>query len=296
MMTPAELYGPWDVEGYQVRIECTEGIRLAVERGGKPLKSVPAAVRQSGDYAWISVSVEAVTQHRRHLKQLLENALTEEIPLSGEDLAMLALDLVGRPMLERVIVSADGVIGLPVLDLWALETLKGDMVQFTTPVTLAHPARLHVAHTLEDWDRWLGRRWFKQPFKQIRREIYIPNEGDRTTGSFSDRFVGEVVRWDQARALLEGRGWHRVTKSGAERHYQSARLTAHVEFRNPVSRDFSADDVVLNRIFFLPRGEQVVNRGKPGMPVVKVPPVVFSETLRDIGLVAVVARREPGWL
>jgi hypothetical protein len=32
------------------------------------------------------------------------------------------------------------------------------------------------------------------------------------------------------------------------------------------------------------------------MPLEKVPPVVFSETLRDAGLVATVARRDSGWL
>ena len=64
------------------------------------------------------------------------------------------------------------------------------------------------------------------------------------------------------------------------------------QFRNPVSRNFSNEDVVLARIFFLPRGEQVVNRGNPGLPVERVPPVVFSETLRDVGLIATVARRD----
>ena len=209
---------------------------------------------------------------------------------------MLALDPVGRPMLERLLLTADGVTGLPVLDLWALETLRGDLVQFTTPVTLTHSVRLHLARSLEEWNRWLGRRWFKQPFKQIRREIYLPNEGDRLTRTYSERFAGEVVRWDQARALLEGRGWYRVTKTCAERQYQRARLTAHLEFRTPVSRDFSNEDVVLSRVYFLPRGEQVVNRANPGLPLEQVPPVLFSETLRDLGLIATVARRESGWL
>jgi hypothetical protein len=296
VQTPYELYGPWDVDGYQVEIDCTDGVKLAVSKNGNRLKNVPPAVRQSGDYAWIQVTLDAATQHRRHLKALLENALAEEIPLSSEDLAMLSLDPVGRAMLGSVLVNADGTIGLPVVDLWALETLRGDVVQFTTPVTLIHPIRLHSSRTLEEWDRWLSRRWFKQPFKQIRREIYLPNDGDKATRGYTDRFAGEVVRWDQARALLEGRGWYRVTKAGAERQYHSTRVTGYLEFRTPMSRDFSSEDVVLNRIYFLPTGEQVVNRGNPGMPLEKVPPVVFSETLRDAGLVATVARRDSGWL
>lgn len=295
MHTPPELYGPWEVEGYQVEIDCADGVRLAVSRNGTRLKSVPPAVRESGDYAWIQMTLEAATQHRRQLKALLENALSEQLPLSSEDLAMLALDPIGRKLLEAVLVNADRTLGVPVLDVWGLETLRGDVVQLTPPVTLVHPAQLHAAGSLEEWDRWLGRRYLTQPFKQIRRELYLPNEGDRQSRTYTDRFTGEVVRWDQCRALLEGRGWHRVTKTGAERHYRRAKLTAHVEFRNPVSRQFSNEDVVLARIFFLPIGEQVVNRGNPGLPVERVAPVVFSETLRDVGLVAKVARREIAW-
>lgn len=293
MQSPPELYGPWEVEGYEVEIDCADGVRLAVSRGGTRLKRVPAVVRESGDFAWIRVTLEAAVQHRRQLRALLENALAEEVPLTGEDLAMLALDPVGRPMLGRVLVTSDGTVGLPVPDLWALETLRGDMVRFSTPVMLTHPARLHHAGVLADWDRWLGRRYLRQPFKQIRRELYLPNERDRTTRTFSDRFAGEVVRWNQARALLAGRGWHRVTKTGAERSFRLAKRTAHLEFRTPAARGFSSEDVVLSRIYFLPRGEQVVNRANPGIPVDRVHPVVFSETLRDVGLAATAARRDP---
>jgi hypothetical protein len=156
---------------------------------------------------------------------------------------------------------------------------------------VAHPARLEARGKLRDWDRWLSRRWVRQPFKQIRRELYVPNADDLRCRTFSDRFAGECVRWDQTRALLEGRGWYRVTKTGAERTFTRARLTAHLEFRTPASRGFSTEQVVLGRVYFLPRGEQSQSRANPGSPLDRVPVVLFSETLRDVALVAQVARR-----
>lgn len=284
-------FGPWEVEGYEVRVDCAEGVRLAVSRSGRRLKGVPPALRECADFAWIRLALDAAIQHRRQLRALLENAMSEQIPLSAEDLALLALDPVGRPMLEGLLVEQDGLVGNPLPQDWLLETLAGDLVRLGAPVRVAHPARLHRAGTLEAWGRWLNTRPVRQPFKQIRREVYLPNADERSSGTFSDRFAGEVVRWDQARALLEGRGWHRVTKTGAERGYRSARLAAHVEFRNPLGREYTKEQVILNRIYFLPRGEQVVNRANPGVPVGRVPAVVFSETLRDVGLVARVAGR-----
>src|SRR5439155_1025985 len=62
-----------------------------------------------------------------------------------------------------------------------------------------------------------------------------------------------------------------------------------VEFRPPASRGFSTEDVLLNRIYFLPAGEQPTSRAQPGISLDDVPEVVFSEALRDVALVAQVA-------
>jgi len=295
-MTPADLYGPWDVAGYQVTIDPSNGVRLVASREGSRLRNLPAAVRQSEELAWIDVALEAAKQHHRDTRKLLENAMVEEIPLTSHDLALLALDPVGRALIEGLLLNLDGLIGRPVLDEWALETASGDWMELAAPAVVVHPIRLESQGSLERWNRWLNRTPVRQPFKQIRREVYYPNTQDRACGTFSDRFAGETVRWDQSRALLEGRGWYRVTKSAAEKNYARAALTAHLEFRTPAGRSFSKEDVVLSRVFFLPGGETVVNKARPGLPLETVPPLIFSETLRDTGLVAAVAGREtPGY-
>lgn len=284
--------GPWDVAGYQVEIEVSAGIRLAVYKDGVRLKSAPAAVREAGDYAWIKVSVEAAEQHHRDLRALFENAMAEEIPLTGDDLALMALNPIGRSMLEGLLLRFGGVVGRPLLEDWLLESVEGNLYSIQAPGVVVHPVSLHLAGTLERWDQWLNRGTTRQPFKQVRREIFLPNAVERGTNFFSDRFAGAVIRWDQARAVLEGRGWYRVTKTGAEKVYPRAKTTAYVEFRTPAARSFSKEDVVINRVYFLPRGETPTNRAAPGMPVTEVPPILFSETLRDVGLIAQVAGRD----
>lgn len=289
-ISPDELHGPWPVAGYAVRIDFSEGVRLRASRNGIDLKALPPAVRESDDLAWIRVALDAARGHWRELRSLLETAMVERIPLSAGDLGLLALEEAGRAMLGSVLLDADGVVGRPVPAEWLLETLSGDLLRLGAPARVVHPDSLRRAGTLERWDAWYGRGWFRQPFKQIRRELYQPNQAELGAGTYSARFAGEVVRWDQARALLEGRGWRRVTKCGAERVYPRDRLRAHLEFRTPISCGFSRADVMLHRVYFLAAGEESSSRANPRIRLAGVPPILFSETLRDVGLVSRVAK------
>lgn len=290
-MTPTDLYGPWEVEGYQVEIDITARARLAASRDGNRLKALPQAVRDSGEMAWLRLSLQAVQSHQRELRTLLETAMVEDISLPAEDLAALALDPVGRTMLSGLLFEIGGATGRPLPEGWLLETLEGDLLPLGAPARVVHPATLQQRGTLERWNGWLNRCWFPQPFKQIRRELYVPKAEDQETQFYSSRYAGDCVRWDQARALLEGRGWYRVTKASAERRFRSTRLTAYLDFRTPATRGFSREQVLLGRIYFLPIGEQVTNHARPGIELDRVPPVVFSETLRDVALAASVAGR-----
>lgn len=286
---PQALYGPWEIAGHQVRIDFTRGIRLVAEREGEVLRAVPNAVRQSEEMAWVKLTVDAAKNHHRNLITLIEDAMVERIPFTNEDLALLALDPIGRSLLERILVRMGDVVGRPIPEDWLLESGSGDLYRLEGPVYVQHPLALEGNGSLLNWDRWLNRQPFEQPFKQIRRELFRPNEADRAHRTFSARWAQEEVRWDQARALLEGRGWNRVTKSSAERRFRTMGLTAYLEFRTPASRRFDRDHVVLNRAFFLPNGEIPNNKENPGLPLSDVSPVVFSETIRDWGLIASVA-------
>jgi hypothetical protein len=287
----ANQFGPWEVAGHLVEIEVTPKVRLVAKRDGVRLNAIPPAVRESGDYAWMKVSVYAAEQHFRDVRLLLENAMAEQIRLTGDDLAVMALNPISRGMLANLLLRASGVVGRALPEDWLLETVEGDLAQLQAPANVVHPIELHLDGSLPAWDRWLNRGDTRQPFKQIRREIFTPNAQDLAAGTYSDRYAGEVIRWDQARALLEGRGWYRVTKTGAERVSARAGLTSYLEFRTPAARRFSREDVVINRAFFLPRNEAPQNKANPGMPLAEVPSTLFSETIRDVGLIAQVAGR-----
>lgn len=287
----AEEYGPWPVAGCELRIDFSPKVQLVATRAGELLRGLPPEVRASGEMAWIRLALQAAAEHRRVLKQLLEDAMVQEIPLGSGDLALLASDPAGAPMLAGLLVEAGGVVGLPHAAEGGLETLAGAGEPLAAPFLVPHPARLAAAGTLAEWKRWQSARWLRQPFKQLHRELFLRDEHEPPTAASTSRFGGCRVRWDQARALLEGRGWYRVTGTGAERIYERAGLTAYLEYR-PTSGPLSPGaTVLLHRIYFLPTGERAGSQANPGLPLVDVPAIVYSETLRDAGLVAEVAGR-----
>ncbi|GAB2444640.1 hypothetical protein GCM10027187_06180 [Streptosporangium sandarakinum] len=50
-------------------------------------------------------------------------------------------------------------------------------------------------------------RWLRQPYKQAFREVYLLTPAEERTGTFSNRFAGHVLRYGQAKTLLNQRGW-----------------------------------------------------------------------------------------
>jgi len=160
-------------------------------------------------------------------------------------------------------------------------------VAMRSPVQVTHPLRLVEEGVLDAWLSILNRGTVRQPFQQIRRQVFTP--GDAAGAAFSDRFLGEAVVWQQTRAILEGRRWQRVTARTAERRFSGWRTTAHLE----MSRSRSLPDgwCKLGRLFFLPTGDPPVSKERPGLELREVPPIVFSEAMRDVALAAAVGGR-----
>lgn len=285
-------YGPWDVAGYRVEIDFTRSPRLVSFRGSERLPALPRAVRESGDLAWIRLLLQAAASRRRALKEILETAMVARRALQEQDLALLAADPLGTSLLNGLVVrSGSGTVGRPDLLSNQMETALRQIVALAAPLRIPHPLELDAAGILDDWNRWLNHAHVRQSFKQIRRETYTLDDTDRADRTSSRRVAGTVVRWDQTRALLEFRGWHRVTGMGAERRYPWAKLDAHLEFRKPVSAGFPGGAVVLGRVYFLPTGQRPEDAANPGLPLTDIDPVLFSEALRDATLLAHVASR-----
>jgi Domain of unknown function (DUF4132) len=162
-------------------------------------------------------------------------------------------------------------------------------------VTLWHPL-MSNPEEVQRWCIWLETQRITQPFKQAHREIYPLTEAERANGRISERFAGHFIRQHQLNALARARGWQ---------------FSLHSDFSGTISDD----PVTLQLPQFGIRAEFAVSRLPdeeeeiprylttsqvrfpllhltPGIyyhtmqlqPLEQVPPLVFSEVMRDIDL------------
>lgn len=135
----------------------------------------------------------------------------------------------------------------------------------------------------------LADRDIDQPFSQVRRATFAPEAEDLRSGAVA-RFAGIRVRQHQLAAILQGRGWSYRLRSAAwdgddcpTLELPAWGLSAVLELA-PHELDEPSSD----RSIYLETTLQTVSFHAGGRPVspADVPLVAFSETLRDVGLVA----------
>ncbi|MEX0654404.1 MAG: DUF5724 domain-containing protein [Phycisphaeraceae bacterium] len=260
---------------------------LTIAKSGRTLKALPAAAKKDK-------RIVALRDRRTHLKRQasrmrlsLEQMMCKAELFAGDELAELMAHPLMRPMLERVVVLGEGVAGYPAKGGKLLVDHAGhaEPVKHGEQLRLAHP---HDLLKRGDWSAWqsdcfAGER--VQPFKQVFRELYVLTDTERNDGTFSARYAGQQVNPRQAVALLGTRGWVVRPEEGVRRTFHDHQLSAWLAFQEHFHTPAEVDGLTLEHVRFSKAGEW-----KP-VPLEAVPPLVFSEVMRDMDLVVSVAHR-----
>jgi Domain of unknown function (DUF4132)/Family of unknown function (DUF5724) len=253
-----------------LRIDGAEPV-ITVAKAGKPLKSVPAAVRADPAYAGLRQHQELLRDQARRMRTgLIEPLVAAGGQLEPGELARLLTLPAGAAMLPALVWEDQaGTVGLL------------DEVELGGAVTVVHPFALYERGLLARWQEELVRRRIKQPVKQVFRELYLLTPAERERGDTSRSFAGHVVNGKVAAQLLAGRGW---AVHGEYDDHQATRpagpgLTA--ALRCDLHGYFGLGDVTIGDVRFLADGVP--------LPLDSVPEVTFSEVMRDLDLVVSVA-------
>jgi hypothetical protein len=277
----------WQVGEYTLRIALT-GVDadLEVLRSGRPLRSVPAAVRSTPSHGEAREVVDELRdQARRFRADVVEQLVATGELFELDHLQRLLRVPVGRELLRLVVFrQADGTTGL--LETGAepaLRDLDGAAHAVRGPLGLAHPHHLIAAGTLGGWQREVVRRRLVQPVKQVFRELYVVTPAEHGETS-SHRFAGQSLNSAVAGRLLATRGWHAAGGDGEplEVARDLAGVRAVLALHGPrwLGEDCYA---TTGEMAFQPAGA----RGR--LPMEEVPPLAFSEAMRDLDLAVSVA-------
>jgi hypothetical protein len=140
------------------------------------------------------------------------------------------------------------------------------------------------------WRCWLEDHAVRQPFKQAHREVYLVTPAERESQDHSLRFAKHVLRQHQFQALCEGRGW-KFRLLGAFDSHNNPTLSLPGGLSATLEVDFPKADRLSPHAIHLYIETGAVRFRKEGVPcdLASVPPVVFSEVMRDVDLFVGVA-------
>ena len=277
---------------------------------GKVQKSVPAAVKRdhADELKELKAAAKDIEKMLSAQKQRIESVYVEPRawPVAQWKERYLNHPLVGtiaRRLLWRFKNDPDSV---SVAGLWKDgQILDRDgsplEVAETATVDLWHPLN-EPADTVLAWRIWLEEQGISQPFKQAHREIYLLTAAEQQTGTYSNRFAAHILSQAQYRTLAQTRLW-KVNFLG---HWDGGDdgLASRTLDRYDVRAEFwvtaaeSEEDeygvtyVSTDQLrFYLPPDSE-----EPA-DLSEVPPMVFSEIMRDVDLFVGVASvgNDPNW-
>ncbi|HEU4965058.1 MAG TPA: DUF4132 domain-containing protein, partial [Bacilli bacterium] len=256
---------------------------LRVEKNGKTLKSVPASLKKDETVVKCKEVLKSLKDQYKRARASLEQAMVSEAAFSMPELTELTRHPVIQPLLRDLVFTCAEGIGY--LRDGALVDVAGARIEVRPDAALliAHPVHLYESGKWSDFQRDIVKGQVKQPFKQVFRELYRPNADELASKTISKRYAGHQIQPNKTVALLRGRGWTVSYEEGLQRVYHAENVIGHIY---ALADWFSPADVeapTLEEVHFTHR-----KTGKL-LPFDEIPPVIFSEVMRDVDLVVSVA-------
>lgn len=295
---------------------------------GKSRKAVPAGIKRE-----FAAEVKALKAAEEEIRQALTTQaarfdgflLAERVwPLAVWRERSLSHPVLGN-LARRLIWTVDGISALPVgagFQDVSGQTLEGLMDDAS--VSLWHPVSAAPEMVMR-WRDALEARGIRQPFKQAHREVYLLTDAERNALTYSNRFAAHILKQHQFNSLCVLRGWKNTLRLMVDDSYPPAtRLLPKYSLRaefwiEGIGDDYGVDTneagtylrVATDQVRFY-REEAPTNyahaggggyaadrRNAPTGPLAldQIPPLAFSEVMRDVDLFVGVASvgNDPAW-
>jgi hypothetical protein len=200
-----------------------------------------------------------------------------------------------------------------------------EWIDDSTRVALWHPIEEEPEEVLA-WRDWLAELEIRQPFKQAHREVYLLTEAELTTGVYSNRFAAHVIKQHQFNALCGARGWKNKLRlmvddvyPPASREMPAWRLRAEFWVEG-IGENYGTNTTEAGtylylatdqaRFYRIDAPERYAHAGggystgwyghgalAEPLDLEDIPPLVFSEVMRDVDLFVGVASvgNDPNW-
>jgi hypothetical protein len=296
---------------------------------GKQQKSVPKFVKDNyaEELKELNNSVKDIKKMLPAQRDRIENLYLEEKRWDYKTWRERYLEhpLVGT-LARRLIWRFDEATTAIFLDGKLVDKEGNELTFFDdSQVELWHPLHSATAEVLE-WREFLEKHEIRQPFKQAHREIYVLTDAERSTEVYSNRFAAHVIKQHQFNALCGQRNWKNQLRimADADFHAPMRSLPKHnlrAEFWvEAIGDEYGVDSnetgtyyyLATDQVRFYPadaplhyghgygggfyEGWNNTRRVEP-VALDKIPPLVFSEIMRDVDMFVGVCSigNDPNW-
>ncbi|WP_226001444.1 DUF4132 domain-containing protein [Paenibacillus sp. BJ-4] len=258
---------------------------IEVVSKGKTLKSIPARFKKDEYVAALKeLKGDLVDQYRRARKEL-ERSMESGTAFLVKELKGLLGNPVLAPLVRTLVFKAGDHLGYFNEDTLVLTAPSAEQhtVGEEEKLIIAHPLHLYESGRWGDFQKDLFDRQIRQPFKQVFRELYLPNEDERASATVSRRYAGHQVQPNKTVSLLKGRQWTVSYEDGLQKVYYAENLIANLYAMADWFSPADTEAPTLETVQFFDRTTY------KSVPLDEVPPVLFSEVMRDVDLVVSVA-------
>ena len=292
MAAISHLFNLQEVEDVTVRlvIAADGTAEIEVMKDGKPLKNIPARLKDNKTVQQLKAVQSDLKRQRTRARESLERAMVSQDYFTVQELVKLEQNQVIAPLIRDLVFVCGGGYDDRLAEAdrkhgyWkngALVSFDGSdaVIGQADTLRIAHSNDLYIMGVWPQYQHDLFEKQIIQPFKQVFRELYRPNEDELKQLTYSDRYAGHQVQPAKTLALLKGRGWTASYEEGLQK----------VDFKENVIISlyaladwFSPADIeapTLERVYFTGR------KSYDTIPIDQVSPILFSEAMRDIDLV-----------
>lgn len=174
----------------------------------------------------------------------------------------------------------------------------------TFAVSLWHPAMASVKE-IREWRELLIKEKIVQPVKQAFREVYLLTDAEVNTRTYSNRMAAHILKQHQFNSLAKIRGWKYALQGafdngsyngGAELDLPEYNLMAEF-WVSEVNAENAMNDTGIWNYVSTDQVRFVNLENRQPINLADVPPVIFSEVMRDVDLFVGVASvgNDPTW-
>ena len=275
---------PKEIDGVEVYVQINEEGKSEIKqiKDGKELNSMPAKLKKHPYIEELKAVHKKLKDQYTRSRIMLEQAMEDCTHFEENELRKLMQNPVIWPLLKHLVFICNGQTGFYTDGLLITVNAVCLPLKPKDELRIAHPTDLYTSGDWHAYQKFLFDKSIRQPFKQVFRELYVPTP-EEIEATQSRRYAGNQIQPQKTVAVLKGRRWVADYEDGLQKIYYKENIIATIY---AMADWFSPADIeapTLEYVCFHNRKDYKL------MKISEIPPVIFSEVMRDVDLAVSVA-------